>query len=54
MYLFAEIMIASPLPDELGVAMIAGLTKIKQTTLGFMSFGLHFLGILVILWLQVG
>lgn len=49
MYLFAELLIASPLPDEAGITMLAGLTKIRQSVLGIMSFSMHFIGILVLL-----
>lgn len=48
MYLFAEIVIASPLPDEAGITMLAGLTKIRQYVLGIMSFAMHFIGIYII------
>ena len=49
MYVFAGILIASPLPDEIGVIMLAGLTKIKTVPLAILSFFLHTLGILIIL-----
>ncbi|MCX6748916.1 MAG: hypothetical protein NT076_04900 [Candidatus Pacearchaeota archaeon] len=51
LYIFAGIIIASPLPDELGVIMLAGLTKINQKILATTSFILHTLGILVLLYI---
>ncbi len=41
LYIFAGIMIASPLPDEIGVSMLAGLTTIKPLKLGIISLILH-------------
>lgn len=52
LYFIAGILIASPLPDEIGVTMLAGLTEIKQRTLGYISFTLNSLGILVIFYLS--
>jgi hypothetical protein len=49
LYVFAGIMIATPLPDEIGVSMLAGLTTIKQKVLAIISFILHFLAIFIIL-----
>ncbi|MBS3083383.1 hypothetical protein J4423_01115 [Candidatus Pacearchaeota archaeon] len=49
MYVFAGILIASPLPDEIGVVMLAGLTKINFKVLAILSFILNTLGILIIL-----
>ncbi len=51
MYAIAGIMIASPLPDEIGVIMLAGLTKIKLNVLSVISFILNTLGILILLWI---
>jgi len=51
MYVFAGFLIASPLPDEIGVIMLAGLIKIKIGILAVLSFILNTLGILVLLWL---
>jgi len=48
-WIFAGIMIASPLPDEAGITILSGLTKIKPTTLAILSFALNTIGILVIL-----
>lgn len=45
MYSFAGIIIASPLPDEIGIIMLAGLSDIKAKTLGFLSFILHSIAI---------
>lgn len=47
-YAFAGILIASPLPDEAGVIMLAGLTHIKAKTLVIISFIMNTLGILVL------
>ncbi len=52
LYAFAGILIASPLPDEAGVTMLAGLTKIKVSVLAIISFILNTLGIIVILLLS--
>lgn len=49
MYAFAGILIASPLPDEAGVIMLAGLTKIRAKILALISFILNTLGILILL-----
>jgi hypothetical protein len=50
-YVFAGIIIASPLPDEIGVSMLAGLTKIKTLPLAILSFIFNSLGILVMMLL---
>ncbi len=49
LYIFAGIILASPLPDEVGVTMLAGLTKIKPVPLIAISFVLHIIGIYIIL-----
>ena len=49
MYVFAGILIASPLPDEMGVIMLAGLTKINFKILAIISLILNTLGILIVL-----
>ena len=49
MYILAGIILASPLPDEVGVTMLAGLSHIKTTALTIISFILHSIGILVII-----
>mgnify|MGYP001575845521 FL=1 len=51
MYIFAGIIIASPLPDEVGVSMLAGLTKIKTSILAILSFLLNTPGIFILLYL---
>jgi hypothetical protein len=48
MYIFAGIMFITPLPDELGVSMLAGLTTIKPANLAVISFFLHSIMILFI------
>ena len=50
-YVFAGLVIATPLPDELGVSMLAGLTTIKLSRLIAISFVLHTLAIFSILYL---
>ena len=49
LFIFAGIILSSPLPDELGVSMLAGLTKIKSHILGIISFILNSIGIFLIL-----
>ena len=54
LYAFAGIVIASPLPDELGVTMLAGLSKIKTGKLAIISFIMNTIGILVLLLIGSG
>jgi hypothetical protein len=49
MYSLIGLFIVSPLPDEVGVVLLAGLTKVNQKIFGVMSLVLHFLGILILL-----
>lgn len=49
LYVFAGIVIATPLPDEIGVSMLAGLTSIKPLRLIIISFILHTAAIFMIL-----
>ena len=51
MYVFAGILIASPLPDEVGVILLAGLTKVKARVLAIVGFVLNTIGILVLLYI---
>ena len=51
LYIFMGIVIASPLPDEIGVTMLAGLTKIKQKYLILISFILNTIGIFLIIYI---
>lgn len=51
-YIFAGILIATPLPDELGVVMLAGLTTIKPKILMGISFVLHSIAIFLILYIS--
>jgi len=53
LYAFTGFVIASPLPDELGVIMLAGLTKINQSILAIVSFTLNTFGIFIILYFSV-
>lgn len=50
MPVMGAIIVASPLPDEIGLAMM-GLSKMKTRTFVITSFLLNFLGIFVIAWL---
>lgn len=45
----AGFVIASPLPDEIGVAMFAGITTVKERTFAIIAFTLNTLGILAVL-----
>jgi hypothetical protein len=47
LYALAGIIIASPLPDEAGVIMLAGLTNIKIRVMVLISFVFNSLGILI-------
>jgi len=49
LYLIAAILIASPLPDEAGITILAGLTKIKSTTIALISVIFNTIGILILL-----
>ncbi len=49
LYIFAGIMIATPLPDEIGISMLAGLTTIKPLKLVIMGFILHSIAIFCLL-----
>jgi uncharacterized membrane protein YdjX (TVP38/TMEM64 family) len=49
MYAIAGLIISSPLPDELGVSMLAGLTTINAKKLSIISFIMNSLGILIML-----
>lgn len=53
LYIFAGIMIASPLPDEIGISMLAGLTTIKFSKFLIISFILHTIATFIILYLGV-
>ena len=48
-YIFAGIIIASPLPDEIGVTMLAGFGRIKMIPLAFLGFACNSVGILIML-----
>ena len=49
LYAFAGIVIASPLPDEIGVSMLAGLGHIKSLSLALIGFTFNTLGIFIML-----
>ena len=48
-YIFVAIIIASPLPDEVGVALLAGLSKAHPGIFAFVSFVFNTIGIFVML-----
>lgn len=48
-FLFAGIIIASPLPDEVGVSMLAGLSNINTKMLAILSFIFNSFGIFLML-----
>lgn len=48
-YVAAGFMLASPLPDEFGMIMLAGLKRIKASILAIMCFILHTIGIYILL-----
>ncbi len=48
-YAFSGIVLASPLPDELGILMLAGITKIKMNILAIVSFISNTIGIFILL-----
>lgn len=48
-FAFAGILIASPLPDEAGVTLIAGLSEISEKQLILLGFSLNALGIFILL-----
>lgn len=50
LYIFAGIVIATPLPDELGVSMLAGLTTIKPMKMAVIGFILHALMLFMIFY----
>ena len=50
LYIFAGIVLATPLPDEVGISMLAGLTTIKPLKLAVISFLLHSTSIFLLLY----
>jgi hypothetical protein len=49
LYAVAGLMLASPLPDEVGILMFAGLAHIRERYLAILSFVLHLIGLYIIL-----
>ncbi len=49
LYTLACFALASPLPDEIGIVLLAGLTNIKVGIMGLLGFFLNTLGILLLL-----
>ncbi|MBI4150623.1 hypothetical protein HY492_00700 [Candidatus Woesearchaeota archaeon] len=50
-YAFAGFVIASPLPDELGVSLLAGFSKLHPLKFALISYACNTIGILVMLLL---
>ena len=48
-YIISGIIIASPIPNELGVPLLSGLTKVNPFYLALLSYGSSALGIFIIL-----
>lgn len=48
-YIVAGIIIASPLPDEIGVPLLSGFTNLKASIFTLLSFILHVIGIWIII-----
>lgn len=53
LYIFSGLIIASPLPDEIGVSILAGLTTVKPLKLAIMSFILHTIVIFLLIYLGI-
>ncbi len=49
-YILADLILISPLPDEIAVTMLAGVTAIKERTLMALSFTLHTIATFLILY----
>lgn len=45
----AGIVIASPLPDEFGIALLAGITTVRERTFAAIAFSLNTIGILAVM-----
>lgn len=52
LFVFAGLILISPLPDELGVSLLAGFTRIKPVKLALISFVVNGLG--VALFISIG
>ena len=48
-YIFAGILISSPLPDEAGITLLAGFSKIKERAIISIGFILNTIGIIILL-----
>ncbi len=53
LYIFAGILIALPVGDEIGVSMLAGLTTIKASTLAVISFLIQSFTVFLILYFSI-
>jgi uncharacterized membrane protein YdjX (TVP38/TMEM64 family) len=49
LHLFTFFLIASPLPDEAGIVLLSGFTKIKMKTIALITLVCHTIGIVIIL-----
>src|SRR3989344_4678472 len=49
LYALIGLVISSPLPDEIGILMLAGLTRVKLDKLIILSFLLNTIGIFILL-----
>jgi hypothetical protein len=48
-YIFAGILISSPLPDEAGITILAGFSRLKEKAIMIMGFILNTIGIIILL-----
>ena len=51
-YAFTAVIIASPIPDEIGISLLAGITDLKKSIFSLVSFALHATAILIILYFK--
>lgn len=51
MWSIAGLIIASPLPDEVGMPLLSGITTINEKKLGILCFVLNTIGIFCIFWI---
>ncbi len=52
LYMAAGIILASPLPDEIGISMLAGITTVKTKNLALLSFIMNTLGVFIVLFIS--
>lgn len=51
LFIIAAVFIASPLPDEIGVTMLAGINALHKKTFMILSFLLHVLGLYALIYI---